>query len=212
MRIEKGETVEKRDNYQIQAGQAKQRFLTYDQERLIRKLNATADKSYIFVSLLGEPYRLDRKTGDIQRCEGGQWVDGNSFAEVMTILDLVCDSREDRYISGRWKSMGQFGMQFHQNLLEDERDKVADLFDADPESLHRACKAVGGREIPGADISYAVELFDGLEIGVQFWHGDDEFYPRLRYLWDENALQYIRYETMYYAVGLLRQRLSEKRK
>ena len=212
MRIENGETVEKRDNYQIQAGQAKQRFLTYDQERLIRKLNATADKSYIFVSLLGEPYRLDRKTGDIQRCEGGQWVDGNSFAEVMTILDLVCDSREDRYISGRWKSMGQFGMQFHQNLLEDERDKVADLFDADPESLHRACKAVGGREIPGADISYAVELFDGLEIGVQFWHGDDEFYPRLRYLWDENALQYIRYETMYYAVGLLRQRLSEKRK
>ena len=212
MRIEKGETVEKRDNYQIQAGQAKQRFLTYDQERLIRKLNATADKSYIFVSLLGEPYRLDRKTGDIQRCEGGQWVDGNSFAEVMTILDLVCDSRENRYISGRWKSMGQFGMQFHQNLLEDERDKVADLFDADPESLHRACKAVGGRAIPGADISYAVELFDGLEIGVQFWHGDDEFYPRLRYLWDENALQYIRYETMYYAVGLLRQRLSEKRK
>lgn len=212
MRIEKGETVEKRDNYQIQAGQAKQRFLTYDQEQLIRKLNATADESYIFVSLLGDPYRLDRKTGDVQRYDDGRWVDGNSFAEVMTILDLVCDSRVDRYISGRWKSMGQFGMQFHQNLLEDERDKAADLFDADPESLHRACKAMGGRVIPGADISYAVELFDGLEIGIQFWHGDDEFYPRLRYLWDENALQYIRYETMYYAVGLLRQRLSEKRK
>ena len=57
-------------------------------------------------------------------------------------------------------------------------------------------------------MGYAVELFDGLKIGILFWAGDEEFTPRFCYLWDENADQYIRYETMFYAVDLLRQRLG----
>ena len=202
--------MERKDNYRIQADQAKQRFLTYDQEQLIRKLKLKADEQYLYAELLAEPYRLDRKTGYIQRDHDGVWVDGNSYGEVMTLLDLVCDSREGRYLSGRWKSMTEFGLMFHKNLLEEKRDRVADLFDRDPEGLRRACEALGGRPIPGADIGYAIELFDGLEIALQFWHGDDEFYPRLRYLWDENALQYIRYETMYFAVPLLLERICER--
>ena len=200
----------KGNNYLIQAGMARERFLTYDAEALIRKLKLQADGEYLYTRLLAQPYRIRRSTGDVERMENGAWVDANTFGEVMTLLDLVCDSREDRYLSGRWKSMGQFGLLFHQNLLEEKRDKTADLFDRDPEGLHRACKRLGGRPIPGADIGYAIELFDGLEIGVQFWHGDDEFYPRLRYLWDENALMYIRYETMYFAIPLLLQRIRER--
>ena len=36
----------------------------------------------------------------------------------------------------------------------------------------------------------------------------EDFPAALRYYWDENALMYIRYETMYYAVDLLRSRLK----
>lgn len=50
----------------------------------------------------------------------------------------------------------------------------------------------------------------GVPVWVQFWHSDEEFAPRLRYLWDENALQFIRYETMWYAVGLLLERIKEE--
>ena len=204
--------MERKDNYLIQANQAKQHFLTYDQERLVRKLGARSDKQYIYVTFLNDPYRLERTTGDFQRWDGTAWVDGNSFAEVMTLLDMICDSREDRFISGRWKSMSDFGLMFHQNLLEDRKDAAADIFDRDSEGFRRACIAMGGQPIPGADIGYAIALFDGLRIGVQFWHGDDEFYPRLRYLWDENALQYIRYETMHYVIPLMLKRLKEKMK
>ena len=204
--------MERKDNYLIQANQAKQHFLTYDQERLVRKLGARSDKQYIYVTFLNDPYRLERTTGDFQRWDGTAWVDGNSFAEVMTLLDMICDSREDRFISGRWKSMSDFGLMFHQNLLEDRKDAAADIFDRDPEGFRRACIAMGGQPIPGADIGYAIALFDGLRIGVQFWHGDDEFYPRLRYLWDENALQYIRYETMHYVIPLMLKRLKENMK
>ena len=66
--------------------------------------------------------------------------------------------------------------------------------------------------MPGADLGYAIELLDGLRILVQLWHGDEEFAPRLRFLWDENTTQYIRYETTWFALGLLKERLREKMK
>ena len=196
------------NNYLMQAQQAKRHFLTYDQGKLIAKFNLTADEAFLYVKLLCKQYRLDRKTGDLFRREGVHWQDGNSFEEVMTLLDLLCDSRDDRHLSGRWRSMQSFGLEFHQNLLENRRDGLADYFDTQPEKLRQACLALNAEPIPGGDMGYAVELFDGLKIGILFWAGDEEFTPRFRYLWDENADQYIRYETMFYAVDVLRQRLG----
>lgn len=199
--------MERVDNYAIQAQCAKARFLTYDQAQIIKKLRLRHDEAYLYPHMLGLPYRLCRKTGDLERCEGGAWRDANTFHEIMTLLDLLCDSRPDRYLTGRWVQMQNFGHLFHTALLENENDPDARAFDQNPDDLHRACKALCGTPIPGGDISYAIELFDGLAIGLQFWHGDQEFTPCLRWFWDENALAYIRYETMYYAVALLKQRL-----
>lgn len=196
-------------NYLIQASQAKRRFLTYDQEKLIAKFRLKSDADYLYVNLLCKLYRIDRKTGDLDYRQGDAWLDGNSYEEVMTLLDLLCDSRDDRWICGRWKNMQSFGLQFHQNLLEEQYDPFAQAVDQDPESFRRACIALGARALSGADMSFALELFDGLSVAVQFWHGDEEFAPRLRYLWDENAGMYIRYETMYFAVHLLERRIRE---
>ena len=198
------------NNYSIQAQQAKQRFLCYDQQQLIGKLRLSADDTYLYPVLLGKPYRLSRSTGDLEQLENSGWTDANSYEEVMTVLDLVCDSREDRFLSGRWKNMRDFGLMFHRSLLEEGKDPWALRFDADPEGLRRACLAMGGSPIPQGDVAYAIELFDGLSIGIQLWRGDEEFPPSLRFLWDENALMYIRYETMYFARALLLHRLAEK--
>lgn len=199
-------------NYLIQAAQAKQRFLTYDQEGLIRKFGLKADKDYIYVNFLCKQYRLSRTSGDLSFWQETKWHDGNSYEEVMTLLDLLCDSREDRSLSGRWKNMQAFGLMFHRSLLEETRDPFADGIQQEPEAFCRACRSLGAGEVPGGDLGYAAELFDGLRIGIQFWFGDEEFFPRVRYLWDENALQYLRYETMYFAVSLLRRRIGEEMK
>lgn len=201
----------RRDNYKIQSEQAKKRFLTYDQQKLTDKFRLTSDEAYLYPRMLGRQYRISRQTGDLDYLREGRWVDGNSYGEVMTLLDLLCDSRDDRFISGRWQSMQTFGLQFHQNLIEDSADPLAEAFDREPELLNSACRALGGETIPGGDYGWAVELFDGLKIGILFWHGDEEFAPRLRWLWDANAKMYIRYETMHFAVGLLKQRLMEQK-
>ena len=197
------------NNYLIQAAQAKQRFLTYDQTKLIGKFSLESDGKYIYVNLLCQPYRINRRTGDMEKQEQGLWIDGNTYEEVMTLLDILCDSRDDRCLSGQWQNMQSFGLQFHQNLLEEQRDPMAERIDGNPDAFQKACLALGGEPLTGADMSYVFEVFDGLPIAIQFWHGDDEFAPRLRYLWDENARMYIRYETMYFAVSLLLRRLRE---
>ena len=91
--------------------------------------------------------------------------------------------------------------------LEGMEREIAFRLTPMPELLERACLRLGGTPMAGADVSFSLPFFEELRIAVQFWHGDDEFAPRLRVLWDANADQYLRYETMYYAIGLLKSRL-----
>ena len=132
--------MEKRDNYKIQLAQAKVHFLTYDQQELIRRCGIKADETYLYTHLLGEEYRICRKTGDMERFSSGKWIDGNSFAEVMTILDWLCDSKEGRYITGRWVNIVNQGPYFHRNLQEDGEDPDALRFSHNPEKFVQACE------------------------------------------------------------------------
>jgi len=194
------------DNYKIQLENAQKFFLTYDQEKLIRKFRLKADENYLYLTMFATPYRLSRHTGKLDRFEE-HWEDANTFGEVMTLLDILCDSRDDRWLTGRWVSTQMFGKYFHSGLLKPTFDELADSFDKVPGSLCKACKALGGHAIAGGDEAYAVEVMDGLEIGIFFWYADEEFPAQLRFFWDENALMYIKYETMHYTLGYLRQLL-----
>lgn len=197
------------DNYVIQLQKAQKFFLTYDQERLIQKFHLRADEDFLYLTMFGAPYRLNRLTGRLERHKE-DWEDANTFAEVMTLLDILCDSRDDRFLTGKWASTQNFGKYIHTSLLEIERDPLADAFDEIPGAFGRACKALGGRPIKGGDEAWAVEVMDGLEIGIFFWHADEEFPAQLRFFWDENAHMYIRYETMHYTLGYLKGLLRSK--
>lgn len=194
------------NNYLVQVSQAQERFLRYDQKALMEKLKLQGDNNYIYVKLLCKMYRISRTTGLVERQEE-TWVDANTHEEVMTLMDLVCDSRPDRYLSLQWKNMQSFGLMFHQNLAEG-RNPFAEAIQANPEGFCRACRALGGEPEQNADIAWSIELFEGLRICIQFWEGDEEFAPRVRYLWDANALMYLKYETMYFAINLLMKRIT----
>ena len=198
------------NNYLIQARQAKERFLTYDQNLLIQKLHLPHDAAHLYVTMLSRCYRIERSTGSIEKEAASGWDAADTYEEVMTLLDLVCDSKENRFLAGKWKNMTDFGLMFHRNLLENKSDPTAEKFQAEPDAFRAACESLGGKPFPQGDIAYAIELFDGLSILVQLWFGDEEFPATLRFLWDENALMYIRYETMYFAKALLLQEIEKR--
>ena len=200
--------MERRDNYAITVQRAKGLFLEYDQPALARKLKAELDESYLYTAFLSEPCRIHRTTGDISRFTQSGWGADNSFGLVLTLLDLVCDSREDRHPTGNWKNMRDFGHGFHQQMLE-QRDPWAEQFQENPQAFAAACKRLGGEQYPLGDVAYSIPVFEDLKLLVQLWFGDEEFPAQLRYLWDENALMYLKYETMFYAVPLVLRRIEE---
>lgn len=203
--------MERRDNYAIAAAQARQLFHNYDHQALARKLRAKMDGTYLYAQMLSQTYRICRSTGDIFAFSGGVWQKTENFNETLTLLDLVCDSREDRHINGRWKNMSDFGHQFHRILLE-YADPWAQYLQDNQEKLETVCRLLNAREYPLRDKAYSIPLFEDLSVMLKLVYGDDEFPASVRWLWDENALQYIKYETMYYAVNMIRTRIEDKMK
>ena len=199
----------RKNNYEIQAAQARALFCARDLDAVAREHGLRQEGQWLHLRLLGEPYRVSRRNGRIERGENGLWLPADGFDETLTIFDLLCDAKPGRHAAGTWKTTLDFGGQVHRGLLENEKpDALELLYDKDPARLRAACETLGGEALPGADVSYALPFFEDLRIAVQFWHGDEEFSPRLRFLWDAAADQYLRYETMYYALALLRTRLQ----
>ena len=128
----------------------------------------------------------------------------------MTLLDLLCDSREDRFLSGRWKAMTAFGQLFHRSLAEEGRDPWADRFEADPDGFRRACLALGGTAIPLGDLGFSFPVFRELTVRLKFYGSDEDFPASVVLLWDENMLQYVYYETVFYIAGFLLHRILEQ--
>ena len=52
---------EKKTNYDKTREDAEQRFLAYDQEKMIRKFQLEADEAFLYLRFVGRDYRINRK-------------------------------------------------------------------------------------------------------------------------------------------------------
>lgn len=195
--------LQKRDNYAIQAEEARIRFLTYDQSAMPVQMDA----DYLYLTFCGAPYRICRADGHIFRLEGDVWRGADSHGEVLTIFDYLCDAKPGRASTGVFVSMASLGGHVHTGLAASSGALERGI-DADPAAFRRVCLAWGGVEKPGGDLCFALELLPGLPVCLRFWHGDEEFPPMLDLLWDKNALLFLRYETTWFAAGVLRRQIA----
>lgn len=205
--------ISKRDNYEIQAERARALFLKEDQEKLIRKFNLKADQDYIYVPFMDMTYLIDRKSGNIKNTvDNVNFREDNGYNTTLTIFDYLCLSRDDRKLSGRWVSMQEMGNMSHANLLEGKGDiyaKDAELFSAHRNELEMACEYLKGQRMPTGDVSYILKTFEDLPLYFQFWDGDEEFPPQLRFLWDTNTEQFVHYDAQFSIVRMVLGRLKE---
>ena len=56
-------------NYEKQVYFARDLFLRYDQDAMIRKFDLTSDGQFLYVELLHQSYRISRSTGVVERLE-----------------------------------------------------------------------------------------------------------------------------------------------
>ena len=199
------------NNYAIQAEYAKGLFLKYDQEQMIRKLSLKADEEYLYLPFLDYEYRIHRATASVgKRLEDGTFADGNSFNEVLTIFDVLCYSKEGSRLSGEWAGIAALGNNIHSsNGGYDFFSAAAKRLEPYEDRLDALFQRLGGRKMPVGEPGYVLFAFPQLPVYIQYWRGDEEFPPQLRFLLDGNATEIIHYETMYYLIDVLMQRLME---
>ena len=121
-------------------------------------------------------------------------------------LPLRCTARTGPF--GGIRLHGLLGGHVH-GVLASGSGPLEQAIDADPGTFRRACLALGAAETAGGDLSFDLPLLPDLPLRLRFWHGDEEFEPRLDLLFDRNTLAFLRYETIWYAAGVLRRRLRE---
>ena len=190
-----------KSNYQIMQEQMAERFLRYDQEKMTEKFQLACNADYIYIS----PYQINRKTGEIQvqKKAAGDW-DQTSYNEAMSIYDVLCDSKPDCRLSGKFVSLtGLKGTVFSSGTVGNIFQESVEFFDGKTRELARACERLGGIPERVGDVSFLPAVF-------QFWYSDEEFPAMLKFMWDENILDYVHYETIYFMMSHVVKRLEEE--
>ena len=199
-------------NYDKMLASSQVLFLSYDQDDMIRRWTLEHDDDYLYAGYMGQKLRINRRSGEVGYAHApaeGEYRATRFVNEGMALFDLLtrCDVRP--VPTGRWSSVSALGGIIgagHDRTLSHEGTAARFLNKCD--ALAAACRRLGGVPTGKADVGYAIPVFRDFQILFQFWDGDDEFPANIKYLFDENALQYMHYETLWYVMGTLADRLD----
>ena len=199
-------------NYDRMLAQAQGLFLDYDQGDMIRRWALVHDDDCLYADFMGQALRIDRHTGEVGYARApapGEYRAARFVNEGMALFDLLTHSPVRPVPTGRWASISTLGGIIgagHDRTLSHEG--TAARFQDRCDALAGACRRLGGVPAGKADVGFAIPVFRDFQILFQYWDGDDEFPANIKYLFDENALQYMHYETLWYVMGALADRLT----
>lgn len=202
-------------NYDKQVDFGKKWFLKYDQEPLAEKFHLEMDETYLYLTYLGTPCRIERATGTVFEKTGDTYTECRSYETVMTIYDMLCHGEERMLppLGGRWTPVGNFAAAGASPSANTFAQKYADYFSGKTEKLKRACVSLSGEVKPslaGADVTAVIPAFPFFPVLLQFWEKDEEFPPQVKLLWDDQTMRYLNFETTYYLQGDLLERLKDR--
>ena len=198
---------EHKSNYDVTRDRVESEFLKYDQESMIEKFHLVHDTNFIYIRFLSQDYRINRRTGRVERLPEAVHA---GFHETMTIFDVLCESKPDCRLSGEFVRVNDLdGVTKTARLGGNLFDGSAKAFTHRVDALKAACEKLGGTAGTVGDVSYRIPMFDFFPVTLQFWDADDEFDSVLKIMWDRRTLDFMRYETTWYAAGHLLGRIEE---
>lgn len=198
-------------NYEIMRNQMRGEFIKYDQEKMIQKYSLENDEDYIYLDFVLRHYRINRRNGVVEWSKDHfKTIVEADYNESMTIYDVLCYSKDNCSLSGNYcsvnmlkgivKSAGTDGNMFQ---------KSADDFSGKRKELEYACSILGKKIDMKGDVAAKLYPFSFLPIIVQYWEADDEFPANLKFMFDENIMEYMHYETIFFMIGHVVSRIKE---
>lgn len=203
--------MERIGNYEIRKQEAQKYFLTFDQQALIEKFSLEHDGTYLYTEFVGRTYRIHRENGTVERSDDGfATTAGAGFEEVLSIFDLLCHGTEDPRPCGEWALLNSLpGKPRAMGVGTDLWAKHVSVFAEDTAGYCAACRSLGGIPADFGDIGFEIPIFRRLSVVLKFYEADDEFPAQLSVFWDKKSLEYLYYETAFYVMGHLMNRIEE---
>ena len=134
-----------------------------------------------------------------------------SFLCGAPIFDLLCHEGQEKWAAGRYAPVNSLkGAPKAGGVETNFHSAFAKRIDEDPQGFCSACKALGAQRVNMGDIGFRFPIFQELDVILKFYHSDEDFPAGLTFLWDENMLQFIHYETVFYIAGFLAHIILEK--
>ena len=199
-------------NYDKMLAGAQELFLTHDQDGMIRRWALEHDDDFLYMEYFSQRLRIDRRTGAVSHADApgpGEYRATSFVNEGMALFDLLTRGDARPQAVGSWSSISSLGGIIgagHDRTLSHEG--TAAKFAGRCGALARACERLGGVPDGKGDVSYDIPVFRNFHILFQFWDADDEFPANIKYLFDANALRFMHYETLWYVMGSLAERLE----
>ena len=215
-------------NYDKMLEMARQQFADLDGAALARKKGIRSDGEYLYLTMMGAPFRIALADGRVETSsaryaakgrKGGEKAaqdaisgekDAQSFRPAepyaaMTIYDILC------YADGPVKPGGTV-MQLSSlvTLLSHTGDpargmaeKEALMLDGKEEALRCGLRELGGVPEEKGDVSASLPFYEDFRVIFRFWAKDEDFPPQIQILWDTEILHLMHYETVCYASGIV---------
>ena len=199
-------------NYEIMRNQMRGEFVKYDQEKMIRKFGLENDDTYLYIEFVRRPYRIHRQSGLVEwSADGFASVVEADYNEAMTIYDVLCCSKDNCRLSGKFCPISMLPRTVHSSGPGGSMfQKAADEFSQKTEELRHACEVLG--KLDGrmkGDVAAVLYPFTFLPVTLQYWETDEEFPANLKFMFDENIQDYMHYETIFFMMGHIVSRMKE---
>lgn len=196
-------------NYDYMRDKMQTEFLKYNIEPKIRKYQLRCSSEYLYIRFVENEYRIDRTKGAVERLDS-QWIQAD-YNESMTIFDVLCYAKDDAELAGEYAAVNRL-----KGVVQTTSGVGNSIFTpymmqlaGKSEKLKEACRKLGGKPCRPGDVAFELKLFDFLPVIFQFWDADEEFDAQMVLKWDSNILDFMHYETTFFAACCLLKKIME---
>lgn len=192
-------------NYDTAKRNAAAHFLTFDTEKIIKRLSLASDKDYLYLDFVSRPCRVNRKTGLCEYSDGGAGFLEADFNASLTIYDILCHTEEPIRLSGEFAPMESLSTVQNAASYAGEGafwDSEA-FFDRRNRALAAALVALGGEVMGKGDVSCRIPVFGEISVLFSFWNSDEDFPASLKIYCDKKLTAFMHYETLWYLASYL---------
>lgn len=193
----------KKTKDEIQWEMIRNRFLTYDQEKMIQIFDLQHTEEDIRIDFLGRSYRIDRKTGLMYAGDRQASID-----ETVSVYELLTNSEHAPFLTGKWESVASLCTNTTDTSLGRYVDYLKPFHD-DAERMQQTLLAMGAEPAGKGDVSAILTVYPGVPVWFQYWVADDEFPASIQFLFDAGITEHYRWSLLWNLMTAITDRMLE---